>query len=129
MGNETKTWLLVFIGIVLFFACISLAEADQWSGSDKRQHKVTSGIGTVALYPVMRHYDVEYPKTYAAATMFAIGVLKEFTDGSRLNRNPTKFSGKDVGANAIGIAIGVGVLYGGELIEEEYGVNPFYFEW
>ena len=108
MKDLTKLKLIAIAWMFAWFSHMD-AHAESYGTSDKRQHKIYSAVGTVALYPVARYNDVEYPKATAAGTMFAVGVAKEFFDN-------TPASGKDVVANAIGIGVGVGLLYGGELI-------------
>ena len=134
MNKMTRTdyLLLLLIVLVMMFTALSTpAQADEWGTRDKHMHKVASGIATVGFYPVLRYAEVEHAAEWSAASVIAFGAFKEVALDLRGigNRVPSKPSGKDAVANVIGAAVGYVMLKGGEMIEDEYGWNPFYWEW
>ena len=116
--------------IALLLIAFPAQAADSYAGKDKLQHKILFAGLTEAGYIAYRYNDVEYSAEKAAATAFAIGIAKEVLfDPSPLNKYPTKPSGKDIVANAAGIGAAYGLIKAGELCEDKYDFNPFYWRW
>jgi len=118
--------IVLMVVAMLVATCAHAASDDQWSGKDKKAHKIIFGVATEAAYVTLRYNDVPHAAEWAAGSMFVAGVAKEYIfDPSRFNKYPSQPSWKDIGANAIGI----GTMYIGIKIGEHYGQNPFYWEW
>ena len=84
---------------------------DTWTGPDKSVHFAVSAVLGVAAIN-------QWPDRPMLAWGVAMvpGVLKEVSD-----RSTTGFSGKDLAANALGAAVGVGL--GGWIIQRQRGAT------
>jgi uncharacterized protein YfiM (DUF2279 family) len=84
---------------------------DSWSGSDKALH---FGVSAVVGFAAVNQWPDNKPKAFLVAMI--PGVLKEVSD-----RKTTGFSGKDLVADALGVALGV--YAGGWLISRNQGTT------
>lgn len=88
--------------LIISFSSASFAEDLDLHDQDKQKHVAACFVITTGSYLVY-HQGFKLSKTrsliYAAATSMAIGLAKELTD--------PKFSGADLGADAIGTGVGI----------------------
>jgi len=91
-------------------ATLSPASRDRWIARDKAKHVVFSGLWTLSTqYVLVRKADWSEGDALPAsiASGAAVGVAKELYDASRPAGTA---SGKDLVADAVGIALAVGVI-------------------
>lgn len=105
--------LLVCLLLCSTAATESYAE-DRWLGGDKLMHvgacagmTLTLGILSTQAYRAPREKWVS-ALVFAAGTSLLIGTLKEVDDSTHPNNH---FSGRDMAANAVGTAVGLGLTY------------------
>jgi uncharacterized protein YfiM (DUF2279 family) len=96
----------VLVVFAFLFSFISETKALE---KDKQMHLAASAVLTASGYTVCR-ISTDMSKTAcvitSALTVFGIGVLKELGDSKH---NNLKEHAKDVGANTLGIGLGLGV--------------------
>ncbi len=101
----------VRVGIVaLLVICLGLLPAlcraaeDSWSGEDKKKHIAVSSLIGVSAYVCFEkntNWSEDRARLAAFLTTLGVGVVKELID--------EEFSWKDMGANAVGAGIGIGI--------------------
>ena len=94
-------------------ACAAAASAaDHWNGSDKPKHIAASALSALVVESL-------FAETLTPAERFGLamvpGIVKELADA---RRGGSGFSGKDIGADLIGV--GLGMAFHGLVIRPNY---------
>ncbi|MEL6443943.1 MAG: hypothetical protein AAF089_11315 [Bacteroidota bacterium] len=91
---------------------VVVRQVDPWLGRDKALHAGASFLLTLSgQYVLVNKLEATEGQAWplAASGALAVGLLKEVAD-SRRARNPL-FSWRDLAADAVGVALGLGVIW------------------
>jgi putative lipoprotein len=91
--------------IISLLLLSGLAQADEWTGKDKKQHFAGSALMGVAASAAFK--DSDHPVLYPMAAVLAVGLAKEIRD--EVATSGSGFSYKGLAADALGAALGVSV--------------------
>ncbi len=112
-----KNWVYKLIVLFIILSLSFSLSADNWFGKDKVFHFFTSCIITVVVAGPLNYYTHDKTKTmgYATSISLTIGILKEFKDMKKGNRED--FSYKDLIYDTAGTFVGMHLMQKGVLCE------------